>query len=468
MCGWKLVNVDSSGNSNVYGGDDIKKIMKLLSGYDLKIDDITDGVDIGTEVSFSSEKLRIKSPTTGFNYIIRGQDIEADRVISLPMMTDDGEISLSASGAVNDWGPFMQTFRSSNFKIMNPDNTFGYVFNTSAITDANKLVTFPLLTADDTLVFANHTQTLTNKTLTAPTITAMIINTDTNTIKHSTTNNSGDLLVNTGSKFDRFARGNANQVFVMNSTGTNATWMDQANLNVTGGGGGGGTGGIPLPTPATVLEGAWYGAAPAAGAGVWSGSLVDTSNITPVDLTDGSGRMGLRYNFTSDDAHGGFSTFSTHFSRMNDPELYVRYKYDPLSASHTSSTSYRVVVGFTSDLAADYGSDGALGSKSCFMWFKETADTSIQVGRNDGDATGDKDTGLSLTQTNNAVNTIRLFADNLNSRFGISLNGATAIYYNTEIPAATTRLGCIVHFENENSDDRSFEIYGAYFKAKVI
>ena len=468
MCGWKLVNVDSPGNSVVYGGDDIRKIMKLLSGYDLKIDDVTDGVDIDTETSFSSEKLRIKSPTTGFNYIIRGQEIQADRVISLPMMTDDGEISLSASGAVNDWGPFMQTFRSSNFKIMNPDNTFGYVFNTSAITDANKLVTFPLLTADDTLVFANHTQTLTNKTLTSPTITAMTINTDTNTIKHSTTNNSGDLLVNNGTKFERLARGAANQLPIMDASGTALTWIDKTSVG-SGGGGGGSTGDYQVPTTAAnSITGAWYGTEAAAGSGVWSGFLTNTSNVTPVEITDSSGRMGLRYNFTSDDDRGGFRTNRTHFNRLNDPELIVRYRYYPLSATHTSSTNYRVVVGFTDNPTDDFGTDGALDSQSNFLWFKETADTSTQVGRNDGDSSGDKDATVSLTQTDANTNRIRVFSDSTNNRFGVSLNGANATYFTTEIPAATTRLGCIVQFENENSDDRSIEILSASFKAKVI
>jgi hypothetical protein len=465
--GWKLVNVDSPGNADVYGGDDIKKIMKLLSGYDLKIEDVTDGVDIGTEVSFSSEKLKIKSPTTGFNYIIRGQDIAADRIISLPLMTDDGEISLAAAGAVNDWGAFMQTFRNQNFKLMNPANTFGYIFNTSAITTADKNVTLPLLTADDTFVFANMTQTLTNKTLTSPTITAMTVNTDTNTIKHSTTNNSGDLLVNTGTKFDRLARGTADQIPIMNPTGTGLTWIDKS--SVSGGGGGGSTGDYQVPTTAgNIISASWYGTGEALGDGIWSGFLTNTSNVTPVEITDSSGRMGLRYNFLADDDRAGFRTNRTHFNRLNDPELVVRYRYYPLSATHTSSTNYRVVVGFTSDPAADFGSDGALDNTSAFMWFKETADTTTQVGRNDGDATTDKDATVSLTQTDANTNRIRVFSDSANNRFGVSLNGANATYFTTEIPAAATRLGCIVQFENENSDDRSFEILGASFKAKVI
>ena len=142
-------------------------------------------------------------------------------------MTEDAEISLSATSAVNDWGPFMQTFRNQNIRMMNPANTFGYLWNTSAIANSRN-ITLPLLTADDTIVFANHTQTLTNKTLTSPTMTALTINTDSNTIKHGTTNNAGDLLVNTGTKFDRFARGAADQILSMNASGTSTSWVNRS------------------------------------------------------------------------------------------------------------------------------------------------------------------------------------------------------------------------------------------------
>jgi hypothetical protein len=320
-----------------------------------------------------------------------------------------------------------------------------------------------LLTADDTFVFANMTQTLTNKTLTAPTITAMTINTDTNTIKHSTTNNAGDLIVNTGSKFERLARGAADQIPIMNAAGTGLTWIDKT--SVGGGGGGGGTGDYKVPTTiGNIITGAWYGTGDSAGSGVWSDFLNPTSNVAPLDLTDGSGRMGLHYDFINDDDRAGFCTLRTHFCRLNDPELIVRYKM----LLNGQSDDYRIVIGFTNDPIADYGSDNALNNKSAFMWWKETADTVTQVGRNDGDATGDKSNTVSLTSTNESVNTIRLFGDSVNNRFGISLNGANATYYTTEIPAAATRLGCIVQIENEDTADRSCELYGATFRAKVI
>lgn len=463
---WKIINIDSPGSSITYGGDDLKKVMRLLSGYDLKTDDVTDEVQINTDTTFQSEKFRIQSPTTGFNYIFRGQDITADRIISLPLMSDDGEISLSAAGTANDWGAFMQTFRHQNLKLMNPANTFGYIFNSSAIT-ANRNITLPLLTSDDTIVTLAATQTLTNKTLTSPTISAMTVNTDSNTIKHSTTNNSGDLLVNTGTKFDRFARGAADQVPIMNATGTALTWIDKASL--AGSGGGSVTGDYQVPTTVNnVITGAWYGNSAAGGSGLWADFLTSTGNVSPVDIADGTGRMGNRYNCSVDDDRVGFRTNGTHFCRMNNPELIVRYRIDNVGGTPTSSNSFRVVIGFTTDPSADYGSDGQLASKSCFMWFKETADADIRVARNDGDTTPDYDTGVSLAQTNTSVHTIRVFGDSANNRFGVSLDGANATYYTTEIPASTTRLGTIVQFEQEGADDRSFEIFGATFRAKVL
>ena len=59
-----------------------------------------------------------------------------------------------------------------------------YVFGVSELT-LNRTVTLPLLTGNDTFVFEGHTQTLTNKTLTAP-IISTISNTGTLTLPTST------------------------------------------------------------------------------------------------------------------------------------------------------------------------------------------------------------------------------------------------------------------------------------------
>jgi len=69
----------------------------------------------------------------------------------------------------NTYGNFSQRFRSSRLLVMNPAITQEYIFVASAIT-ANRNITLPLLTGDDTMVTAAFAQTLTNKTLTSPII----------------------------------------------------------------------------------------------------------------------------------------------------------------------------------------------------------------------------------------------------------------------------------------------------------
>lgn len=119
---------------------------------------------------------------------------------------------------VNTYGDFQQTFRSSRLRVTNPANTFAYSFVGSALT-VSRNVTLPLLTSDDTLAMVTLAQTLVNKTMSASTI-----DTDTNTLKHSTTNTAGELLRNTGTKFDRFAKGSAGTYLRVNSAGTDLEW----------------------------------------------------------------------------------------------------------------------------------------------------------------------------------------------------------------------------------------------------
>lgn len=61
------------------------------------------------------------------------------------------------------------TNTGSTFLIYNPAGTFKYTLTTAAIA-ADRVLNYPLLAADDTLVAQAHTQTLTNKTLDGATI----------------------------------------------------------------------------------------------------------------------------------------------------------------------------------------------------------------------------------------------------------------------------------------------------------
>lgn len=64
----------------------------------------------------------------------------------------------------NTYGDFDQIFRSSRLLLRNPANTFSYIFAGSAIV-ADRTITFPLLTSNDTIVTEAFIQALTNKTI---------------------------------------------------------------------------------------------------------------------------------------------------------------------------------------------------------------------------------------------------------------------------------------------------------------
>lgn len=73
----------------------------------------------------------------------------------------------------NDSVDIAGDFVSSGLRIANPAGTFWYTVAGSAIT-AGRLLTIPLLTADDTVAVLGLAQTLVNKTFTAPTFTGTV------------------------------------------------------------------------------------------------------------------------------------------------------------------------------------------------------------------------------------------------------------------------------------------------------
>lgn len=88
------------------------------------------------------------------------------------------------------------------------DNTYNFV--PSELT-ADRQVIFPLLTSDDTVVFANHVQTLTNKELTSPIVTGMKIQDNgTHYYTMTTSNLSNDVSV-------QLPQLNASDTFVFSS-----------------------------------------------------------------------------------------------------------------------------------------------------------------------------------------------------------------------------------------------------------
>jgi hypothetical protein len=116
----------------------------------------------------------------------------------------------------NTFGDFDQIFRSSRFLLRNPANTFSYIFATSAI-GANRTITIPLLTGNDNLVTEAHTQTFTNKTISAAN----------NSIVDSVVT-AGAILKSNGTKYIGLPRGTANQILTVNAGGTDIVWSTPA------------------------------------------------------------------------------------------------------------------------------------------------------------------------------------------------------------------------------------------------
>jgi len=111
-----------------------------------------------------------------------------------------------------------KTFNTGTFLLNNPANTFAYTILGSAIL-ADRTVTIPLLTSPDTFVFADFSQTLTNKTLTTPIISS-ISNTGTLTLPTSTDTLMGRATTDTIT----------NKTFDANGTGNSLSNVDVSDL----------------------------------------------------------------------------------------------------------------------------------------------------------------------------------------------------------------------------------------------
>jgi hypothetical protein len=266
----------------------------------------------------------------------------------------------------NVFGDFQQTFRSGRLAITNPAGSFGYFFVGNPIV-ASRNIVLPLLTANDNLVTEAFVQPLTNKTIAA----GCVINTDIATIKHSTTNQAGDLIANTGTQFDRLARGGANQHLMMNSAGTGLMWGTFT------------AGGTRLPfdgaaVPQTGRWGAFYG-----GAG------------------NGDGMMGFAHTYNR--LHGSASSTSESAT-----EIYT-------AASVGAIAEFKTACGFRRDSSCIFKAKWRLTSTSaCKVKIGVSNATAIGAG---GSGTGGSTVRYDVTQNSSSHSEM----DTIN-RFGIRFN----------------------------------------------
>lgn len=172
---------------------------------------------INTPTEYRDQILSILNAGSTAKYTWKAGTISSDVDLSLPDLA--GDATLVAAGGANDWGDAAQTFRSTYFVMRNPANSNSYIHVTSAIV-ANRIVTWPLLTSDDEVMFKSFSQTPINKT----------ININQNTIKHSSSNGQGDILRYDSSYggYIKLTKGTANQVLHVKADATDIEWAAES------------------------------------------------------------------------------------------------------------------------------------------------------------------------------------------------------------------------------------------------
>jgi len=145
------------------------------------------------------------------NVITNIGDAETEIFTTTKISTTNKSLLNSAivyNDQVNTFGDFAQTFDDNQFFIRNPADTFSYRFIAAAITVANRDITLPLLTGNDTMVTEAFAQTLTNKTINTASNTLTVVAADMTDYASATaafTNKSidadgtGNVLTNIGS-----------------------------------------------------------------------------------------------------------------------------------------------------------------------------------------------------------------------------------------------------------------------------
>jgi len=136
------------------------KIFFLLGGDSNELSSHMSFDDSSLTYTFGANTLKIQTATLSGNRTVTIPDTSGTLVI-------DGETQTLTNKTLTS--PVLTTPQ-----INNPALTFQYVFAGSAIS-ADRTVTLPLLTGNDTFTFNSHAQTLTNKTLDSATVNNPVI-----------------------------------------------------------------------------------------------------------------------------------------------------------------------------------------------------------------------------------------------------------------------------------------------------
>ena len=236
----QIINTGAAANDGT--GDTLRQAgTKLNANFTELYDFLGNAGQLSLAAHFDSNGVVFEGATANdFETSLRVVDPTADRTVTIPNAS--GNIVLdAATQTLTNKTLTSAVLTTPQFNDTSADHQ--YVVAVSELT-ADRTVTLPLLTTNDEFVFKDHTQTLTNKTLTSPTINTARIGTGLN-------DTNGNELV------DVIATTNAvNHVRLTNNVASSAPKIEavggDANINFEIGGKG--TGGVKVTSKAIMAE----------------------------------------------------------------------------------------------------------------------------------------------------------------------------------------------------------------------
>ncbi len=200
-----------------------------------------------------------------------------------------------------------------------------------------------------------------------------------------------------------------------------------------------------------IKSGRWDGASATRGAGIFASDFSQVgAGATTIDATNGVYQI-----FTTGATTGNGSLLryaNLYTTRAFNPYLGVRFMIG-------TATNNRIHIGFRSVVSAAIadGTDDPLSGISGIMLAQRAADTNFQIATNNGTTTTFTDTGTAIAAS--TLYTIEFRADEANSKFQYSFNGGAWTDITATIPASGTALGMYSGIQTNENVAHALRIY---------
>lgn len=201
--------------------------------------------------------------------------------------------------------------------------------------------------------------------------------------------------------------------------------------------------------------GAFYGGSSVGGSGLFDGGFTAAASHTVLQVLTAADGKSTRYTTaTTQNSNAGFSYAQFVTMRQWNPRFKAKFKMNQTSAD------VRLWLGLANFVSEPSGDDQYTNPQQGIAIALRAADTVFQIIHNDGSGASvyTAVTGNPAVDTN--AHTIEIIADDTNTKFMYSFDGAAFTDISTDIPAQTTSLSVQAQIEtNANPGARAFELF---------